>query len=270
MNTALTAALAAGLYVAAAVWWGVNAFRPNADTAALKLRLMVMSAAALVLHAAVLWHTVITGVGINMGFYNALSLMGWVVALIVTVAALVRPVENLALMILPASAGGVLLETFFTSDRMVTDPGATGLLVHILLSIGAYGLLALAAVQALVLSFQDRLLRHRRPASAMRLLPPLQTMEEMLVQVLALGFFLLSLSVATGLIFVHDLMAQHLVHKTVFSLLAWLLFGTVLLGRWVRGWRGQRLVLWTLGGFVSLVLAYFGTKLVLELILERV
>src|SRR5690606_12182544 len=164
-------------------WWGVNAFRPNVDTSTLKLRLMVMSAAALVLHAVVLYHTVVTGVGINMGFYNALSLMGWMVALIVTLVALVRPVENLALMILPAAAVGVLLETTLTSDRIVTDPAATGLLVHILLSIGAYGLLALAAVQALVLGLQERLLRDRRPASAMRLLPPLQTMEEMLVQV---------------------------------------------------------------------------------------
>jgi ABC-type uncharacterized transport system permease subunit len=95
-------------------------------------------------------------------------------------------------------------------------------------------------------------------------------MEDLLIQILVGGFFLLSLSLATGFMFVSDLLSQHLAHKTVFSVLAWLIFALVLAGRWARGWRGPRLVRLTLGGFVLLLLAYFGSKFVLELILHRV
>ena len=97
----------------------------------------------------------------------------------------------------------------------------------------------------------------------------MQTLEELLVQTLTIGFFLLSLSLATGLMFMHDMLGQHLSHKVVLSMLAWLIFAVVLWGRWSRGWRGRTLIHWTLGGFASLLLAYFGSKLVLELICSR-
>ena len=70
--------------------------------------------------------------------------------------------------------------------------------------------------------------------------------------------------------FVEDILHQHLSHKIVFSILAWLMFALVLFGRWAWGWRGKVLIRWTLGGFALLILAYFGSKLVLELILQRV
>jgi ABC-type uncharacterized transport system permease subunit len=63
--------------------------------------------------------------------------------------------------------------------------------------------------------------------------------------------------------------AQHLVHKTVLSVMAWLVFGGLLLGRRVWGWRGQKAIRWTLSGFLLLILAYFGSKFVLELLLNR-
>jgi len=141
---------------------------------------------------------------------------------------------------------------------------------HILISITAYSVLAMAALQSIVFALQEHQLRHKHPVRAMRLLPPLQTMEELLVQLLTIGFFLLSLSLATGLMFVHDIFTQHLAHKTILSILAWVIFALVLCGRWSLGWRGQKLIRWTLSGFAILMLAYFGSKLVLELILHRV
>jgi len=95
-------------------------------------------------------------------------------------------------------------------------------------------------------------------------------MEDLLIRIIAVGFFILSLSLAPGFMFIHDIFAQHLIHKTVLSLLSWLVFAVLLGGRWSKGWRGQKLIRWTLGGFGMLVLAFFGSKLVLELILGRV
>ena len=94
-------------------------------------------------------------------------------------------------------------------------------------------------------------------------------METLLFQMLALGFLLLTLSLLTGFLFLEDMFAQHLVHKTVLSLLAWLLFAVLLLGHWWLGWRGQTAIRWTIAAFVLLMLAYFGSKFVLELILHR-
>jgi len=97
----------------------------------------------------------------------------------------------------------------------------------------------------------------------------LQTMEKLLFQLIATGFVLLSLSLLSGFLFVENLFAQHLVHKTVLSILAWLVFGILLVGRIKQGWRGQTAIRWTLGGFASLMLAYFGSKIVLEWVLNR-
>jgi len=140
-------------------------------------------------------------------------------------------------------------------------------LLLIVLSIMAYSLFAIAAVQAILLAIQDHQLRNRRPGGIIRALPPLQTMEDLLMQLILAGFILLTLALLSGFFFLEDIFAQHLVHKTVLSIAAWLVFATLLWGRWKFGWRGRTAIRWTLGGYIALMLAYFGSKLVLELLL---
>ena len=234
-----------------------------------KSRFLVPGVIAVALHGIVLYQNVFTTVGLNLGFYNALSLMSWVVALIVILAAFARPLENLAVVIFPLTAIALALEIMFQSTRILPDTAPAGLLVHVLLSICAYSLLTIAALQATLLALQDRQISHKRPSIIMQL-PPLQIMEDLMMQIIAIGFFLLSLSLVTGLMFLQDIFSQHLAHKAAFSTLAWVIFGILLWGRWSRGWRGRTAILWTIGGFISLLLAYFGSKLVLELILHRV
>ena len=225
--------------------------------------------AALVLHAVILYQNIEISGGLNLGFYNALSLMSGTVSLIIMLAALSRPLENLAVAIFPVTAIALVFEIIFRSSRILPDSAPPGMLIHVLLSVCAYSLLTLAAFQSVLLALQDRQISLKRPASIMQL-PPMQIMEDLLIKIITLGFFMLSLSLATGLMFVHDIFAQHLAHKTVLSILAWFIFGTLLWGRWTRGWRGKTAIRWTLGGFAALMLAYFGSKLVLELILKRV
>ena len=94
-------------------------------------------------------------------------------------------------------------------------------------------------------------------------------MEGMMFGAINIGFIGLTLALFSGLIFVDNLFAQHLAHKTILSLLSWAVFGTLALGRWRLGWRGRTALRWVLGGFVILALAYFGSKIVLELLLDR-
>ena len=128
---------------------------------------------------------------------------------------------------------------------------------------------AMAAAQAVLLAVQDRHLHGRRPGGFVRALPPLTTMEALLFQMIGGGFVALSFALSSGILFLDDIFAQHLVHKTILSILTWLVFGVLLFGRWRYGWRGSLAVRMTLAGVALLVLSYFGTKLVLEVILGR-
>ena len=121
----------------------------------------------------------------------------------------------------------------------------------------------------ILLAIQDRHLHNRQPGGFIRALPPLQVMEALLFQMIGVGYVLLTLALLTGILFLEDIFAQHLVHKTVLSIIAWLVFGILLWGRWHFGWRGRVAIRWTIGGFIFLMLAYFGSKFVLELILNR-
>ena len=94
-------------------------------------------------------------------------------------------------------------------------------------------------------------------------------MEQLLFQLIASGFTLLTLTILAGLLFIHDWFAQHLIHKTVLTIAAWLIFGGLLFGRWRYGWRGMRAVRLTLAGMALLLLAFFGSKFVLEHVLKR-
>ena len=270
MSTTLLSYIAILLYLVTSARLIYQLFRLPAENRNSKLPVAGLSTLALIFHAIAVYQLIMTADGLNLGFYQTLSLMGWVVALLVTLAGIARPVENLSLVFMPAAALCLLLSILFPSQHMISDSATIGLHIHILLSVTAYSLLAMAAAQSIILAIQEKQLRNKQPVKAMRLLPPMQTMEELLLQLLAIGFFLLSLSLATGLMFIHDVFGQHLSHKVVLSIMAWLIFGLVLLGRWAWGWRGRTLIRWTVGGFGLLMLAYFGSKLVLEIILQRV
>ena len=225
---------------------------------------------ALIFHGLILSNIIFSTTTPDLGFYNALSLMGWCISLLIISISFFKPIENLGLVIFPISALSILLAMMFPgSHHILAASIPLGIKIHVLLSIFAYSLLTIAALQAVLLGIQERQLSRKHPSSIMRL-PPMQVMEDLLIQIIWGGFFMLSLSLVTGLMFIQDIMAQHLVHKTVLSIFAWLIFAILLWGRWQQGWRGMRAIRWTIGGFISLMLAYFGSKLVLELILHRV
>jgi len=142
-------------------------------------------------------------------------------------------------------------------------------IIHIFSSLLAYSLLSISAFQAVFLAVQDYQLHHKRPGWVMQRLPPLQVMETLLFQIMALGVILLTISLFSGFWFLSDIFAQHLVHKTVLSIIAWWVFIILLWGHWQYGWRGRIAIYWSLSGFFFLMLAYFGSKFVLELILKR-
>ncbi|MGH8279696.1 MAG: cytochrome C assembly family protein [Gammaproteobacteria bacterium] len=230
---------------------------------------LTAAGAAILLHTLLVYAVIFLPHGMDLGFFNAISLVGWLVALI-GFATLFKPhFGNLGIVLFPLAGVGALLAELFPSDRLMVIEGDWPLDAHIVLSLIAYSLLAVAAVQALVIGLQEFRLRHGSASGVWSALPPLQLMEHFLFQLIVTGFVLLTVALIFGLLFVHNLLEQHLAHKTVLSIIAWLVFAVLLWGRWHFGWRGRTAIRWTLGGFVVLALAYFGDKLILELILGR-
>ncbi|MCW8907951.1 MAG: cytochrome c biogenesis protein CcsA, partial [Sedimenticola sp.] len=222
----------------------------------------------ILLHAYLLYQGMDIEGGLNLSFFGASSLIAWTVVLLLMLSALSKPVENLGITLLPLAALTIALEMHFPPDHIMAGNAPWGLRIHVLISLLAYSMLTMASVQAILLAIQDHHLRHQHPGGFIRALPPLQTMEALLFEMIGFGFALLTVALLSGFLFLEDLFAQHLVHKTLLSIVAWLVFGTLLWGRHRFGWRGQKALTWTLAGFLVLMLAYFGSKFVLEIIIS--
>ena len=226
----------------------------------------LLALTAAVIHALMLLGSTVTDNGLNLSFFNSLSVTAWLAVVLTLLLNIGRPVINLGLFLFPMAAIALCLSLLF-AYRNVSTP-APGIQWHVLTSVVAYALLTISAGQALLVSVQDNRLKSRNTGGILRALPPLKTMETVLFQLLLSSFVFLSLSLITGFLFLDDLFAQRLVHKTTLSLVAWLLIAILLIGHLRWGWRGQKAAGFTLGAFVSLLLGYFGSKFVIELLLS--
>jgi len=260
--------VAIALYLFTSAALAVRLARSESGTRIKRRFVLLLGFGAVVLHAATLYPALITTSGLNLEFFNAASLTALLTACLLLLASISQPVENLGIPVLPIAAATMALATWYPDQQPVIATDAWQLDLHILFSVIAYSLFALAAVQAILLAIQDRHLRNRHPGGFIRALPPLQVMERLLFQMIGTGYVLLSAALLTGILFLEDMFAQHLVHKTILSITGWVIFGVLLWGRWKFGWRGRKAIRWTLSGFIFLLLAYFGSKLVLELILS--
>lgn len=204
---------------------------------------------------------------INLEFFTALCLISWLVSLQILISSLYRPLETLGIVMFPFSGLTALLASLYPAQQPIPIASTPYLQSHILISVIAYSLLMLSALQAITLAYQDRSIRSHHPGGFIRHLPPLHDMETLFFQMLGFGFIFLTTSLITGFIFVDNLFAQHLVHKTILSIISWVILAILLYGRFKFGWRGKTAIRWTLAAFVFIMLAYFGSKLVLEFIL---
>jgi ABC-type uncharacterized transport system permease subunit len=204
----------------------------------------------------------------SIGLLTAVSLLAWTLAVLACLIAIERPPRALSAVLFGSAAIGATATGAAHPDAGSAAP-SWELTAHILLSMAAAALLFAAAATAVLLVILDRRLHTRRIAHLPSVLPPLDTLEKVMFRLIGAGFALLTLALFTGFVFVTNLFAQHLIHKTFLSIVAWVLFGVLLIGRVRFGWRGRFAVRWTLAGCVVLALAYFGSKFVLEHLLGR-
>ena len=226
--------------------------------------------AATCFHATGIFIAINSQQGVDLGFFNISSLLFCFISALVIWFTLRRPTDNLLIVLLPLAAIAIVAANLSPPTHHLDSQLSAGMKAHIISSMLAYSMMTIATIQACALSLQEKQLKGRHTMTILRALPPLQTMEAMLFELIWIGVVLLSLSIASGLLFIDDIFAQHLAHKSVLTMAAWCIFSILLWGRHQLGWRSQTAVRWTIGGFTALMLGYFGSKLVLELILQRI
>ena len=220
------------------------------------------------LHSNHLYGSILIADGFNLSLGNTVSMIGLELALIGLIAALDPALRGISAGLLVLGALAATMTGFESASASMTAL-IWQVRAHVLIALMSYGLLTVGAIVAVFAMFQERRLQAGKISTLSTLFAPLETTEKLLFGITAAGFMGLALTILLGLTFVDDLFAQHLAHKTTFSLLALFVFGTLLAGRFFAGWRGKRAVKLYLGGFLLLCVAYFGVRVVLEQLLHR-
>lgn len=230
----------------------------------------IVSSLGLVLHGLVLRQDMFTPVGTNFDVFNLVSFTSGLMLLLGLLFSTFRPVLVLNLLGIPVAAAGLILGFVFSLPDQFIEKHSIGLDIHIILSLSAYAVLLMATIQAVILWFQNRELKKKQKHRIwVNLLPSFQAMETLLFDMLMTGFSLLSIALIFGFFTIDDFFAQHLAHKTAFSIISWFVYGALLLGHYRLGWRGVKAIRFTITGFFLLAIGFLGSKFILEMILSR-
>ncbi len=265
MNILFFGLISIALYTLGTIYQALTYSRKLPSKPFFALLIGLVAAAA---HSTMTYGLVSTGAGLDLSFFNASSLFASLIVAVLLVISVQRPTQNLFLVAYPIAIATIVCALVFDANPEQLTYSNSGILSHIILSVLAYSVFTLAAGQALLLYLQNKQLRTNHTSLLIRNLPPLQTMESLLFEMIWTGLTLLTLGIISGAIFIDNLFAQHLAHKTILSLIAWSIFAALLIGRQIKGWRGITASKWTLWGCLFLMLSYFGSKLVLEIILK--
>ena len=264
MNVMLVSIGALGCYLLGALGQGIRIRGGDAS----KNSVLGITALGAVFQTIALYLTIHTPQGINLGVFTIASLTMLMVTIVVLLSSIKKPSEGLLILILPVTMLSVITAWLTPLEHIVWRPPSV-MVAHVLISVLAYGLLMVAAFQSLLLSYQEHQLRHHRQKRILKALPSLQTMERLMFEFLIVGVILLTLSLLSGFLFLENMFAQHLIHKTVLSIVAWCIFAALLVGHWTRGWRGLMAMRWIVAGFLLLALSYFGWRLAVDLLVIK-
>jgi len=241
---------------------------------------------ALLAHGVLLHTTIFPHDAMVFGFAYALSAMFWLGAGIYWIESFFFPLDGLRLLVLPLACIASLLPLAFNGVHVLSYAADPLFKLHFLIANVAYGLFVIAALHAVLMLLVERRLHAMRGGALARQgaaagngwlsswldsLPPLLTLETLLFRLIGAGFVLLTLTLASGILFNEQLLDRPLQfdHKTVFAILSWVMFGALLTARKVSGWRGRAALRWVLASFVALLLAYVGSRFVFEVLLHR-
>ena len=208
--------------------------------------------------------------GARLGFGPVLSMTVWLVIAVYTVESRLLPLPAVRQWLGLAGVVAVAVAALFPGDPKVMHSALAPL--HFALGLGSYGLFGAAVLHAALLDAAERRLRGAAPggqraATGPSSGMPLLQLERLTFRFVEAGFAVLTATLLLGI--VTTVQWRWGDHKAVFSLLAWGVFAALLLGRRLRGWRGRKATRWLYVGAALLLLAYVGSRFVLEVLLGR-
>lgn len=233
------------------------------------LPLSMSAGAAIALHAIWLWQELFFAGGQDLSIFNIASLIALLITTSTTVLARTFKLWFVLPVIYLFAILALLLANFIPSHYIIHLELRPQILIHISLALASFTVLMIAALYSLQLAYLDRSLKEHKARALHPALPSLMVIERQLFRLVSLGFVLLTLSLVSGYFFLGDLFASGKAHKAVFSVLAWLVYALLLWGHYQQGWRGRRVTTMSVSGALLLSLAYFGSRIVRELILGR-
>ncbi len=260
--TIISGLFAVLFYLIGSVFQGIN-FTSNKDT---RSKVFIFGSMAVVAHALSAYGVIRTTSGYHFGISEISTLITVSISLLVLISSIRKPLDNLFLGLFPLAIITIVASLTISSSFPPTNL-SIGLASHVLLSILAYSFITIAAMQAAFLAWQNYQLKHGHAGGLVSKFPPLQDMEVFLFELLWVGQLLLSLGIVAGLLFFDDIWGRDgVIHKTFFSILAWIVFAVLLWGRHQLGWRGVTAIRGTLSGFALLLVGFYGSKFALEYI----
>jgi ABC-type uncharacterized transport system permease subunit len=225
----------------------------------------------LALHGYLLYANLWVAGALSLGLVQALSLILWLTILVYWLAHFFYPLASLKALVLPLAGVSALLPLIFPGARQLTQATSWAFDAHVLAAMLAYSLFTIAALHAGLMSLVEASLHRAKLPALLRNLPPLLSMEILLFRIIGAGFVLLTLTLLSGVIFSEQIFgtAWQFNHKILFGIISWAVFAVLLAGHHFYGWRGRTAVGWTMSGFGFLLLAYIGSRFVVEVILHR-
>jgi ABC-type uncharacterized transport system permease subunit len=261
--------IAVACYLIGAVWLGFTVYRTESHQGrGGRIAAVAIAGVGALVHviALVQERRIAPSAALSPG--DTAAMVGLVIAIVAVLMSLRPRFRGMAALLLAIAA---ILEAAFSEGARQFSVGRPGweLAFHVAMATTAFAFLTIGMALAVAQVIVDRRLRSRQPLGWLRILTPIESLESGLFQSILAGFAMLTLALVSGAFFIENLFAQHLVHKVVLALVAWVVFGILLLGRLRFGWRGRKALRWTLAGYVLLGLSYFGSKVILEDILGK-
>ncbi len=262
----LTFVAYAGL--SALFWRAQNSGNTDAQSRGMSGHLILVP---LILHGYLLNNDMLANGSFDFGLLNALSLIVWLTLFVYWIARFFYPIGEFLVLVLPIAAITAVLPGCFPSEHPLNHTHSFAFTAHISAAMLAYSLFTIAMLHAVLISQVEKRLHHASLPRVLRNLPPLMTLESLLFRIIGIGFVLLTLTLASGILFSEEIFgkAWQFNHKVLFGILSWLVFAVLLYGHRFYGWRGRIAVRWTVAGFIMLLLSYLGSKFVFEVLLHH-
>jgi len=222
------------------------------------------------LHGLWVVQAILTPAGMDLGIGKAVSMLAALTVLSAFIGGIVNGMAGIYPVVLPLAALSLIIQWALPEQHVVVY-NLPWFRAHMLVALASYSMLSIATLLALFMTVVESNLHHLKSGRVLRHLPPLLSLERMLFRVMLAGFLLLTAALISGSMFSHILTGHwfEINHKNVFSVISWLVFGGLLAGHFAFGWRGRVALRLTLVGAVTLLLAYLGSKFVLEVLLHR-